>query len=177
MAWRVSIERWAAILMGIPCVICCFFLAAFIFSLCVWCCFIWLICVLGCFALGLNSLGSLVFSDLGGYFLPMGFLTTIYSSIFLCPFFLASSSSGTPIILMLGHFTLSQGSEVVLISFNSILIFSSLLHLFMSFYLPPHVSSLLPRLFYCWFPPECFWSQLLNYSLLIDSCLFLLDPG
>ena len=35
---------------------------------------------------------------------------------------------------------------------------------------------LLPLLFYCWFPPECFWSQLLHYSLLIDSFLFLLGP-
>ena len=71
----------------------------------------------------------------------------IYSSIFSCPFFLASSSSGTPIILMLGHFTLSQGSEVVLISFNSIFIFSSLLHLLPPLYLPPHLSYLLSQLF------------------------------
>ena len=51
LAWRVSIERSAVILMGIPlCVICCFSLAAFnICSLC------------------LISLG---FLDLGGYFLP-----------------------------------------------------------------------------------------------------------
>ena len=40
-------------------------------------------------------------------------------------------------------------SEVVLIYFNY---FSSLFHLFPRFYLPPHVSSLLPQLFYHWFP-------------------------
>ena len=28
-----------------------------------------------------------------------------------------------------------------------------------------HLSSLLPQLFYCWFPPECFLCQILHYSL------------
>ena len=57
-AWRVSIERSAVILMGIPlCVICCFSLAVFNIVLCVWPLLIWLICVLGCFALGLSCLG------------------------------------------------------------------------------------------------------------------------
>ena len=46
-------------------------------------------------------------------------------------------------------------SEVVLISFNSL--FSSLLHLFLPFYLLPHLSYLLPLLFYWWFLPECFY--------------------
>ena len=32
----------------------------------------------------------------------------------------------------------------------------------------------MPLLFYCWFPPECFLSHLLHYSLYIDSFLFLL---
>ena len=58
LAWRVSIERSAVILMGIPlCVICCFPLLLLIFVLCVWSLLIWLICVLGCFALGLSCLG------------------------------------------------------------------------------------------------------------------------
>ena len=58
LAWRVSIERLAVILMGIPlCVICCFYLAVLIFALCVWSLLVWLICVLGCFALGLSCLG------------------------------------------------------------------------------------------------------------------------
>ena len=46
--------------------------------------------------------------------------------------------------------------EVVLISFNSFFLFSSLLHLFLPFYLLPHLSYLLPPLFYFWFPPEYF---------------------
>ena len=58
---------------------------------------------------------------------------------------------------MLGHLTLSpEISEVVLVSFNSFSFFSSLFHLFLPFYLLPHLSYLLPPLFYCWFPPECF---------------------
>ena len=52
---------------------------------------------------------SLGFLDLGDYFLPIlgKFSTIISSSIFSWPFFL-SFSSGTPMIRMLGHFTLSQ---------------------------------------------------------------------
>ena len=57
LAWRVSIESSAVILIGIPlCVICCFSLAAFNIC-CVWSLLIWLICVLGCFALGLSCFG------------------------------------------------------------------------------------------------------------------------
>ena len=44
-----------------------------------------------------------------------------------------------------------------------------MLNLFIPVYLPSHLSYLLPQLFYCWFSPGCFSSQLLNYSLLIDS--------
>ena len=94
------------------------------------------------------------------------FSTIISSSIFSWPFFL-SSSSGTPMIRMLGHFTLFQRS-LSLSSFILIL-FSSLLHLFLPFSFLPHLSYHLPLLFYCWFPPECFSSHLLDYSLLIDS--------
>ena len=68
---------------------------------------------------------------------------------------------------MLGHLTLSPRS-LRLSSFLFIL-FSSLLHLFLPFYRLPHLSYLLPPLFIYWFPPECFWSHLLHYSLLIDS--------
>ena len=71
-------------------------------------------------------------------------------------------------IRMLGCLTLSQRS-LRLSSFLSILfLFSFLLHLFPPFYLIPHLLCLLPPLFYCWFPPECFWSHLLHYSLSID---------
>ena len=70
----------------------------------------------------------------------------------------------------------SEVSEVVLISFNYFFPFSSLLHLFPPFYLPAHLFSLLPQLFYCWLPPECFWCQLLHYSVLTDSSLLPLNP-
>ena len=44
-----------------------------------------------------------------------------------------------------------------------------MLHLCTPVYLHSHLSYLLPQLFYCFFPPGCFSSQLLHYSLLIDS--------
>ena len=113
LAWRISIERSGVILMGIPlCVICCFSLAAFnICSLCL--IFVNLINIyLGVFCLGFILFGTLwvswtwviiCFPILGK------FSTIISSSIFSWSFFL-SSSSGTPMIQMLGHFTLSQRS-------------------------------------------------------------------
>ena len=62
---------------------------------------------------------------------------------------------------MLGRLTLSQRSlrlsSFLYISFS----FSSLFHWFLPFYL-------LPPLCYSWFPPECFLSHLLHYSLYID---------
>ena len=115
---------------------------------------------------------SLGFLDLGAISFPIlgKFSTIISSSVFSWHFFL--SSSGTPMTWLLGHLTLSKRS---LRLFSFLLIFSSLLNLFPPFYLPPHLSYLLPLLFYCWFPPECFWSHLLQYSLYIDS--FLCLPG
>ena len=115
---------------------------------------------------------SLGFLDLGGNFLPH--LREVFNYYLLKYFLMVflSSSSGTPMIRMLGHLTLSQ-SSLRLPSFLFVL-FSSLLHLFPPFYLPTHLSSPLLKLFSCWFPSECFWSQLLHYSLLIDSSLFLL---
>ena len=98
--------------MGIPlCVICCFSLAAFnICSLCL--IFINLINMcLGVFHLGFIWFGTLWVSwTWVAISSPiLGKLSTIISSsIFLCPFFL--SSSGTPMIQMLGHLTLSQRS-------------------------------------------------------------------
>ena len=90
LAWRVSIERPAALLMGIPlCVICCFSLAAFnICSLCL--IFVNLIYMyLRVFCLGFILFGTLGFLDLGDYFLPIlgKFSSIIFSSIFSWPFF------------------------------------------------------------------------------------------
>ena len=130
--------------MGIPlCDICCFSLAAFnICSLCV--IFINMINMcLGVFHLGFTLFGTLWVSWtwVAISFPILGkFSTIISSSIFSWPFFL-SSYSETPMIRMLGRLTLSQRS---LISFNSSFFFPSLLHLFPPFYLPPHLSYLLP---------------------------------
>ena len=143
--------------MGISlCVICCFSLAAFnICSLCL--IFINLINV----CLGVRHLGFILFGILwvswtwvALSFPILGkFSTIISSSTFSWTSFL-SSSSGTPMIRMLGCLILSQRS--LRLSSFVLILFSSLLHLFPSFYLLPYLSYLLPQLFYCWFPPECF---------------------
>ena len=64
------------------------------------------------------------------------FSTIISSSIFSWSFFL-SSSSGTPMIPLLGRFTLSQ-RFLKLSSFLLIFLFCSLIHLSLPFYLLPH---------------------------------------
>ena len=97
--------------MGIPlCFICCFSLAAF--NICPLCLiFVNLINMcLGVFHLGFILFGTLWVSwTCVAISLPiLGKFLTIISSIFSWPFFL--SSSGTPMIQMLGHFTLSQRS-------------------------------------------------------------------
>ena len=125
--------------MGIPlCVIYYFSLAAFnIYSLCL--IFVNLINMcLGVFCLRFMLFGTLWVSwTWVAIFFPIlwKFSTIISSCIFSCPFFLFSSS-GTPMIPVLGCLILSQRS-LRLSSFNSFL-FSSLLHLFPPFYLPPH---------------------------------------
>ena len=156
--------------------ICCFSLAAFnIYSLCL--IFISLINM----CLWVFHLGFILFVTLwvswtwvAISFPTVGkFSTIISSSIFSWPFFL--SSSGNPMVRMLGCLTLSQRS-LRFSSFLLILFFSFLLHLFSPLYFIPHLSYPLPPLFYCWFPPECFWSHLLHYSLYIDAFLFILGP-
>ena len=148
--------------MGIPlCVIFCFSLAAFNI------CSLFLIFVnLSNMCLGVFCLGFILFGTLWVSWawvtisLPIlgKFSTIISSSIFSWSFFLSSSFSGTPMIQMLGHLTLSQRS-LRLSSFLLILfLFSSLLSLFTPFYILPHVSYLLSLLF-CLFPLECFWSH------------------
>ena len=135
LAWTVSIERSSVILTGIPLVCyCCFSPAAFnVCSLC-----LTFVSSLGVFCLGFILFGtdwvSWTWVAISSPILAK-FSTIISSSIFLCSFFL--SSSGTPMIQMLGHLTLSQRS-LRLSSFLLILFsfFPSLLHLFSPFYLP-----------------------------------------
>ena len=117
---------------------------------------------------------SLGFLDLGGYLLPHFrevfnyYLLKYFLMAFLFVFFFWDSYDSNVVAFNI----VPEMSEIVLISFNSFILSAS----FPPFYLPPHLSSLLPQLFYCWFPPEYFCSQLLNYSLLIDYFLFLLGP-
>ena len=136
--------------MGIPLyIICCFSFAAFnICSLCL--IFVNLINM----CLGVFCLGFILFGDfwvswtwVAISFPILGkFSTIISSSIFSWHFFL-SSSSGTPMIRMLGCLTLSQRS--LRLSSFLLILFSSLLRLPPTFYLPHHLSYLLPPLFYC----------------------------
>ena len=97
--------------MGIPlCVICYFSLAAF--NICCLCLiFVNLINCSGVFCLGFILFGTLWVSWTWVIisFPILGKFSTIISSIFSWSFFL-SSSSGTPMIRMLGHLTLSQRS-------------------------------------------------------------------
>ena len=110
LAWRVSIERSAVILMGILlCVVCCFSLAAFnICSLCL--IFVNLInmCLWGVSPWVYSVWDSLGFLDLGDYFLPHFrevfnyYLLKYFLMVFLLVFFFWDF-----MIWMLGHFTLS----------------------------------------------------------------------
>ena len=104
------------------------------------------------------------------------FSTIISSSIFSWPFFL-SSSFGTPMIQMLGHLTLSQGS-LRLSSILFFFLFSSLLHFFLPFYLLPHLFYLLPPCFYYWLLPECFFFFFFIsfVALFIIYWLFFISP-
>ena len=157
LAWRVSIERSAVILMEIHlCVICCFSLAAFnVCSLCL--IFVNLINM----CLGVFCLGFILFETLWVSwtwvmisFPILGNFHLLSPQVFSHGLFL--SSSGTPMIWMLGHFTLSQRS--LRLSSFLLILFSFFLSasLFLPFYLLPHLSYLWTLLFYYWFPPECF---------------------
>ena len=144
--------------MRIPlCVICCFPLAAFnIYFLCL--IFVNLINMcLGVFHL-VFILCETLWDSWNWVTISLSILgnfsTIISLSIFSWPFFL-SSFSGTPMIQMLWSFTLSQRS--LRLSSFLLILFSSVLHLFLPFYLLPHLSYLLPPLNYCWFPQSVFY--------------------
>ena len=146
--------------MGIPlCVICCFPLAAFNICFFVCVCLIFVNFINMClrvFHLRFILFGTLWVSWtwIAISFPILGKFSTIFSSsIFSWSFFL-SSSSGTSMIRMLEHLTLSHRS--LRLSSFLLFLFSSLLHLFLPFLLLIHLSYLLPPLVYCWFPPECF---------------------
>ena len=143
--------------MGIPlCVICCFSLAAFnICSLCL--IFVSLINMSqGALPLVYPVWESLGFLDLCDYFLPhfrevFNYCLKYFLMHFLFVFFWDSCDSN------FGAFNIvPEVSEIVLISFTLFFFFSYLFHLFLPFYLLPQLSYLLPPLFYCWFPAECF---------------------
>ena len=126
--------------MGIPlCVICCVSLAAFnICSLCL--IFVNLINMcFGVFCLGFILFGTLGFLDLDDYFLPHFrevfnyYLFKYFLMVFLFVFFFWDSYD-----LNVGAFNIvPEVSKIVLISFNSFS-FSSLIHLFLPFYLLFH---------------------------------------
>ena len=102
------------------------------------------------------------------------FSTIISSSIFSWSSFLFSSSE-TPMNWMLGHLTLSRGLWDFP-HFNSFFCFPvCFIYFYHSiFYLTYPISAFVILLL---FPPECFWSHLLHYSLYIDSFLLLLGPS
>ena len=128
--------------MGIPlCVICCFSLAAFnICSLCL----IFVNLINMCLVVFLPWVypfgDSLGFLDLGGYFLPQFrevfnyYLLKYFLMVFLFVFFFWDSYD-----LNVGEFNIVPAvSEIVLIFFKFVFLFSSLIHLFLPFYLLLH---------------------------------------
>ena len=160
--WRDSIEISAVILMGIPlCVICYLFfpLLLLIFALCVWFLLLWLICVLGCFALGLSCLYFSGFLWFGWLFLPY-FREMFYyyllnyslmSFLFVFVFWDTYDSN-------VGAFNIVPKISEVVLSF----IYLLFLFFFLSASFIPTILSAssvilsFDKLFYFWFPPECF---------------------
>ena len=120
------------------------FLCMLFFALSLWLLIFFYLCLifvtlintcLGVFLLGLLFMGCLGFLDLVGYFLSHAREVFIYYLLkYFLMVFLLSSYSGTPMIQMLGHLTLSQRS----------LRLSSFLLIFFSFFLSaPFISTIL----------------------------------
>ena len=191
LAWRVSIEREAVILMGIPlCVICCFSLAAFnICSLCLIFVNLMNMC-LRVFCLGFILFGdSLGFLALGDYFLPhfrdvfnyylLKYFLMPFLSVFI--FFWDSYDSNV------GAFNIAPvASEVVLISFNSFLFFPfwfiyfhhSIFHLTYTFFCLSYstLGSLQSAFDLCYFMINYWLILLYLFSVLVKYFLHLLNP-
>ena len=153
--------------MGIPlCVVCCFSLAAFnICSMCL--IFVNLINMcFGVFCLGFTLFGTLWVSWTGITISSpiLGkFSTIISSSIFSWSFFL-SSSSGTPMIQMLGSLTLSQRS----LRLSSFLLKE--IHFNSFFFFPLCFIYFCRSIFYFTNPIFC-----LRYSTIVASRVFLIS--
>ena len=119
---------------------------------------------LGMFLLGFILFGTLWVSWTWTISLDLDYFLPYYREIFnyhllkyflipfLFVFFLWDSYD-----LNVGAFNIvPEVSKVVLIPFNYYFFFFPLFNLFPPFYIPPQLSYLLPQLFYCWLPPECF---------------------
>jgi len=118
---------------------------------------------------------SLGFLDLDGYFLPHFrevfnyYLLKYFLMAFLFVFFFWDSYDSN-----VGAFDIvPEVSEVVFTSLNSFFLSSSFISTILSSTSLILSSALVILLLV---PPECFLSQLLHYSLLIDSFLCLLGP-
>ena len=144
--------------------LCCFYHLFFVFIFFL----VWLICVLMSFSLYLSCIRLLASWTLVAISFPiLGKFLVISSNTFSWPFLL--SSSGTPIIWMLGCFMLSQRS-LRLSSFFTLYLYSSLLQLLPAFYVSAHLSILLPQLLDCRFPLEHFYSVITLF--IIDHLFF-----
>ena len=116
---------------------------------------------------------SLVFLDLGDYFLPhFREVFNYYLLKYFLMAFLFVFSSRTPVILMLGHLALSQ-RYLRLSSFLLILLFFFFPLCFISISLSCNTLILSSAsVFLLLVPSRDFWSHLLHYSSLIDFYSF-----
>ena len=155
--WKISCYPYGNSL-GVLFVV--FPLLLLIFFLCVWSLLIWLKYVLGCSPWVYPVWDSLGFLDLGDYFLPHFREVFNYYLLkyFLWSFFL-SSSSGTPIIWMSEHFTLS---------YRSLTLSSFLLILFSFFLSDSFISTILSSI-------SLILSSTSNILLFVASRVFLIS--
>ena len=118
---------------------------------------------------------SLGFLDLSDYFPPhfrqvFNYYLKYFLMVFLFVFFWDSYDSNVPMFNIV-----PDVSEIVLVSFDYFFFSLSVSFIYTILSSTSLILSS-ASVIYCWFPPECFLSHLLHYSLLIDSFLFLLGP-